>query len=218
MEKTDTDDISWLNAELFTKILSKEEEITISIKALDVKPAISEGENFLGVLYRVTAEYENPNGIILHKSYIVKTPPSEQTCQNFLIQIKGTEKELLIYKYILPAMNKYMESTKQISPFAAKYFKTDKTDTIILEDLKYLGYKMADRQIGLNLDHCKVTIRKLAQFHALSRKLYETNPELIDKFREGFYARCDENYTTMNKYFETKMADLVSEIKKMANL
>lgn len=44
---------------------------------------------------------------------------------------------------------------------------------IVFEDLKSLGYLMADREIGLDEDHCKIVLEKLGRFHAASMILAE---------------------------------------------
>ena len=44
---------------------------------------------------------------------------------------------------------------------------------LVIEDLAPLGFRMADRQAGLDLQHCLLAINRLAQFHASSVALSE---------------------------------------------
>lgn len=44
---------------------------------------------------------------------------------------------------------------------------------LIIEDLAPLGFRMADRQAGLDLHHCILALRGLAKFHASSVAVYE---------------------------------------------
>lgn len=44
---------------------------------------------------------------------------------------------------------------------------------IIFEDLKSLGYTMADRHSGLDEKHCQLVLSKLGRFHAASMILAE---------------------------------------------
>lgn len=44
---------------------------------------------------------------------------------------------------------------------------------LVIEDLAPLGFRMADRQAGLNLQHSLVALRGLAKFHASSIAVYE---------------------------------------------
>lgn len=39
---------------------------------------------------------------------------------------------------------------------------------LVIEDLAPLGFRMADREAGLDLQHCILAIRGLAKFHASS--------------------------------------------------
>lgn len=44
---------------------------------------------------------------------------------------------------------------------------------LVIQDLAPLGYRMADRQSGLDLAHCILALRGLAKFHASSVALCE---------------------------------------------
>lgn len=44
---------------------------------------------------------------------------------------------------------------------------------LVMEDLMPLGYRMADRQAGLDIDHCLLVARNLARFHGSSVALCE---------------------------------------------
>lgn len=45
--------------------------------------------------------------------------------------------------------------------------------TIVFDDLTQYGYKLANRQKGLNEEHCLIILKKLAKFHAASMVLLE---------------------------------------------
>lgn len=53
------------------------------------------------------------------------------------------------------------------------YVQYEKPVHLIVEDLAPKGFRMADRQAGLDLDHCLIAIRNLAAFHASSVALFE---------------------------------------------
>lgn len=40
--------------------------------------------------------------------------------------------------------------------------------TFILEDMKASHYSLANRSVGLDENHCRIVLEKLAQFHAAS--------------------------------------------------
>lgn len=44
---------------------------------------------------------------------------------------------------------------------------------IVLEDLRTLGYRTANRQFGLDIAHAELALELLAKFHAASAVYYE---------------------------------------------
>lgn len=52
-------------------------------------------------------------------------------------------------------------------------FYKKKPPMIVFEDLMPLGFHMADREAGLDLDHCVLAIQNLARFHGSSVALCE---------------------------------------------
>lgn len=67
----------------------------------------------------------------------------------------------------LEKMNKVLGSKHR---FNAKAIYVQKEDPIFLlmEDLAPLGYRMACRLSGLDMDHCLMAMHALARFHAAS--------------------------------------------------
>ncbi|XP_076241252.1 uncharacterized protein LOC143183563 isoform X2 [Calliopsis andreniformis] len=58
---------------------------------------------------------------------------------------------------------------------------------LIVEDLATLGYRMADRQAGLDYNHSILAIRRLATFHATSVALCEKEPKHKAMYRKGMF-------------------------------
>lgn len=56
---------------------------------------------------------------------------------------------------------------------------------IIFEDLKPLGYVMADRHNGLDGSHSRLVLEKLGRFHAASMVLAQLEPHIMDTFTFG---------------------------------
>ena len=73
---------------------------------------------------------------------------------------------------ILERMNQLLGSSNRLS---AKPLYTQKEEPVllVLEDLATLGYRLACRQSGLDLDHTLIAIRNLAKFHAASVAISE---------------------------------------------
>lgn len=67
--------------------------------------------------------------------------------------------DVLKFEYPLNATGLYSQETEPVF--------------IAMEDLRPLGYRMADRQEGLDSKHCKLAIQGLARFHASSVAVVE---------------------------------------------
>lgn len=57
--------------------------------------------------------------------------------------------------------------------FRCFFTSREPIQTIVFDDLNQYGYKLANRQNGLNEEHCVVILKKLAKFHAASMILIE---------------------------------------------
>lgn len=56
---------------------------------------------------------------------------------------------------------------------------------IVFEDLREAGFVMADRNNGLDKEHCSLMLKHLAKLHASSYVLGLEQPEYMDKFNFG---------------------------------
>ena len=53
------------------------------------------------------------------------------------------------------------------------YATAEPIQILVFEDLKALGYEMADRQNGIDEEHCNLVMNKLGKFHASSMLLFQ---------------------------------------------
>ena len=80
--------------------------------------------------------------------------------------------EMIMMTDTLPKMN---EVQGYVKPLNARCFYIEKGEPTVLvfEDLAPMGFQMANRQAGLDLNHCLLAIRSLARFHACSVRVCE---------------------------------------------
>jgi thiamine kinase-like enzyme len=71
-------------------------------------------------------------------------------------------------KSILP----FRRSDQKLS-FRSIKFETEPYEIIVLDDLSGSGYVLNDRKVGIDLEHAKLVLCKLAKFHAASAIQYE---------------------------------------------
>lgn len=78
--------------------------------------------------------------------------------------------EIFMMTNTLRKMNKLLDNRLSAQAY---YIRMERPMCLILEDLAPLGFRMANRQLGLDMDHCKLAIQGLARFHAASVALCE---------------------------------------------
>ncbi|PSN37399.1 hypothetical protein C0J52_16309 [Blattella germanica] len=204
----------WLTNAFLSEVLSKEKSAPVSVIDFDAKAAVPKGDNYLSTLYRIVATYKGQDGV--DKSYlIVKTLPAGEMMQKFLSELKGYEKEAHMYQVVFPAIYRIMKETYgKIHLLSARSLPCPIEKTFVLEDLQHLGYKMADRCKGLDLDHCKVSVRALAKLHAMSLKLRENDPKMMDVYKESFYRDDCETKDKIKLHFDMNMKTLASKVEQ----
>jgi thiamine kinase-like enzyme len=179
-----------------------------------VKEAVSKGDNYLSTIYRLIVECNESNGGNgINKYFLVlKTLPKGEILQKLVSESQSFEKELHMYSRTLPDM--YCATKAKIRPLSARYMPTNLNNVIVLEDLQQLGYKMANRHTGLDLEHCEMTVRALARFHAASVALHNSDPVCMDMYSEGLFKDTEEGRERMHKHFSINLKILASGIEK----
>jgi hypothetical protein len=117
----------------------------------------------------------------------------------------------------MPALYRLLndKSPGEFQPFTARclyYHSGSPASVIVLEDLKEQGFKMADRTVGMDMQHCLLVIKAIAQSHAASAVLYLKNPEIFKSFSESFY--CERQRSTIELIFHTNLKNLAKEVEK----
>ncbi|XP_055854521.1 uncharacterized protein LOC129918171 [Episyrphus balteatus] len=105
-------------------------------------------------------------------------------------------KEMEIYQKIIPKLNDLL---KEIGDTDKMFPETIAVDcnrlAIIFEDLSELRYAMCDRTKGLDIEHVKLCLRKLAKMHATSAVLNEREPGIFKGYDRGLFNRHTNNYS-----------------------
>lgn len=98
-------------------------------------------------------------------TFIVKCIQDNEAFQNIVQESQIFQKEKLMYEKILPSLE-----TISGCVFSPRYFliQEDGDKLMVFNDLKELGFKMPDRQRGLDFEHCRLVMQMLGRFHASS--------------------------------------------------
>jgi len=197
MEPKDTE-LPTISKEFLSKLLKK------NVSSFRLKPGTNVGDNYMSVLYSIQVEVEEEDGQTKSVSLLSKCFPTHPTRQEFLRKSNVFWNELQIYKTFLPelqkmAQNNGIEIQLPFSPLvggeALDFKNTQKPEEgfplygpfdihITMPDLRSHGFRMADRQVGLDLEHVTLLMKAHAKYHSLSwayKQKYEL-PTLSKKF------------------------------------
>ncbi|XP_020283258.1 uncharacterized protein LOC109854513 [Pseudomyrmex gracilis] len=182
---------TWMNLCFVEKILRKSEgDNSIQVTDVFTKPATNKGDNYTSDMFRVNIEFthgQDENKITDKKSIIIKVAPIAEGVRQDLIEkadLFGVE--ILMMTDTLKKMNKLLEPKYRVS---GKCLYVQKNPTLlVIEDLAVLGFRMACRQSGLDLDHCVLALRGLARFHAASVAICEKEPNHKNIYTKGMFS------------------------------
>ncbi|CAD7091896.1 unnamed protein product [Hermetia illucens] len=165
--------IKLVTEELFHDILEKQFG-KCTIKKFTVANTSGAGENYACSLYRITVEVEKEDGTETQVNYIAKmVPPNDPN-----IQMKRClvifPKEAAMYGKVIPKLEEIFQENDIKIIFGPKCWKTvDHLEMLIMEDLGARKFTNADRLNGMDMQHAKAVLSKLAQFHAASACVLE---------------------------------------------
>ena len=102
----------------------------------------------------------------------------------------------------------------KVQPFAAECYYSllgSPVSAIVLQDLKEIGFKMAERTEGLDFKHCTLVMKTLGKYHATSAVLYEETPELFEPLQENLFQ--ERNLKDIDKFYKEVMRNLADKMK-----
>lgn len=109
-----------------------------------------------------------------------------------------------VYGKFVPAFEQlYKEAGQSIrfSPRSYRFSKSIEHNYLLMENLQTIGFEMADRRQGLDLEHTKAVLRKLAQWHAASLKYKELNGPYPSKYNDGKI--CEDSRRLFKTIYES---------------
>jgi len=208
----------WLDDEFIQDVLrSREEYSEICVVKSEVELAVGKGENYCSTIYRVAVEFKRckSNEETETTGLIIKTLSAVEIMVKFMTESKAFEKETALYQITIPAMFNVLQQNiqgREVQHLTPICYKTSRPQTLVLEDLTTLGFKMANRHDRLDSLHCTLALKNLAKFHAASVALYDKNPNGMDVYVESIYT--DKNLDMMRKFMDTSFNALANVVEK----
>lgn len=124
--------------------------------------------------------------------------------------------EKCMYDQIVPQFEKlYADAGVELKFGANSYNLCTKEQYILLENLCQRGFKNANRLEGLDEEHTKCVLRKLAQWHAASAVLVAVKGPFEQKYIDGYFK--EEGKEVMKAMFGGMAQIFVNCAKEYSN-
>lgn len=149
----------------------------ITIRGKKFKKDIrTHSHNVVKDIYRLTMHYEK-DGKNYEKSFFLAVPYNNPHYEK-LRQLNIYSKERKLYTDLFPQYELLLPRDS----LHADFFGTDGRDVLILEDLSLSGWRKSENQ-QLSLEQITKALEQLAKFHALSVKVNESQPEIVNDIK-----------------------------------
>ncbi|XP_041971551.1 uncharacterized protein LOC121727656 [Aricia agestis] len=146
------------------------------------------GDSYLSEVIRIKI-YGDLNGTSKHVQVVLKTIP-KNVCRRLTFRSHDFfRNEIIFYEKVLPELLKFQAKKNILEPFDnyTKLFLTymdGVNDVICLEDASLEDFGSAVRQEGIDISHCKVTLKSLAKYHALSFAMRDQDPKTFNAIKD----------------------------------
>lgn len=214
LESSDVKFPEFLNADYLEALLMKyREDQTMKIREVVVKSFGGVGDAFASKMYHVEVEVTRENKCeVDRENFIVKMMPTSQMARDKLGHgsYDVQRKEMEIFQDIFPELMKILEPIGEHENIFPNAIAVDKSkEVLLLENLADRNFIMADRKVGLDLDHLKLALAKLAKFHAASMIMLDEKPERFGNYDIGYFSRKTSGF---DDFFRTNMNALTAEV------
>ncbi|KAH8294590.1 hypothetical protein KR018_000017 [Drosophila ironensis] len=180
--------LDWLHVNDFTEIISSAETNFEKILSGSWQLATNPGDNYASKLLKIDIQVQLKDKTTKTFSYIVKINVTYEGADFSAFNL--FPKEIEMYSTFVPAFEKLYKDSGVPVTFSAKSYRLKKDvseEYLIMENLQSSGFKMCDRLKGLDMEHSKASLKKLAQWHAASLKYKELNGPYPQKYNETIF-------------------------------
>ncbi|XP_033232393.1 uncharacterized protein [Drosophila pseudoobscura] len=171
--------LDWLTVDDFSDIIAATDPEFESIVSGCSELATKPGDNYASKLLKVDINVQLKDKSAKSYSYILKTQVAASDMIN-LADFNLFPKEIMVYDKYVPGFEALYRDAGLAVTFSPKSYRLSKpvtadTEYLILENLQARGFKMCDRMKGMDLEHSKCALKKLAQWHAASLQYKDLN-------------------------------------------
>ncbi|CAD7093802.1 unnamed protein product [Hermetia illucens] len=184
---------TWLNTAYIENALrSYFGDDTIKVVRTKASPASAKGDNYVCILSRIRVDYINKSCQVTQSgSYIVKATLSSESSGEVKAAFDSYgayDHEIEMYEKVFPKIQDVLSKAGHCVTLVPRAVKVDhEHQSILLEDLSAMGYKMANVRTGLDEIHAKMVLKKLAKIHAASAFVNSEKPGIFEHCDRGIF-------------------------------
>ncbi|KAM7361509.1 uncharacterized protein ACRADG_012407 [Cochliomyia hominivorax] len=194
---------AWLSDSYLEQVLQKYlKDEKVQIINVDIRPATSNGENYASIMSRIKVKFSSSKEKLQELSFILKySYESDPYIAQIMSGYDLYNTEMKMYEQILPQIAEILREVDDTEKLFADTLRVDyKRSAIIFEDLTVNNYILADRLKGMDEKHARLTLTKLAKFHAASLILNKRLNGELENFQRGIFNRHTRAFGCMFEY------------------
>ncbi|XP_005183476.2 uncharacterized protein LOC101896288 [Musca domestica] len=159
----------WIQSEHFENLLRETVPNFKEIKTFRVRNALGPGENYVAIALKVEIEVLLTDDTLETQYYFLKVAHDTELYNTLMYKWNVFNKETEVYRVFIPEFEEmYREAGEEVRFGPQAYSLPVEQEYLLLEDISLKGFKNANRQNSLDMEHCKFALKKLAKWHAAS--------------------------------------------------
>lgn len=192
----------------------------IIVENIDMCPATIKGDNYLGVLTNLNIVGENSDGTKVNLKWIVKSAPKIEALRDIVKVDLLYAREIYVYEETFKLFEQFQEEKAlqrayhDYPKFIGSYVEPP-NESIIMENMKSIGYIMKDRRQPLDLNHVMLVMKSYGKLHSLSYAIKDQNYDefqrIVRNSQDGWFIRS--NHEEMKKANEPLMEESLKILK-----
>ena len=192
----------------------------VVIENIDMCPATVKGDNYLGVLTNLNIVGDDSDGAKVNLKWIVKSAPKIEALRDLIKVDLLYAREMYVYEEIFELFKQFQENKALQRPyhdypkFVGSYADPP-NESIVMENMKTIGYVMRDRRQPLDLNHVMLVMKSYGKLHSLSYAIKDQNynefQRIVKNSQDGWFVRTD--YEEVKKAHEPLMEESLIVLK-----
>lgn len=157
---------------------------------IECQPGSNIGDGFVGIVIKVTIKGTKTDNNEHELSVLCKVQHASKARREQFNSFIMFQREVALYKDYLPALSRFQKELglKGFTDYPKCYFaevsEEEKEAVIIMEDLRHIGFGMANKYKPLELEYVEIVLKTLASFHAVSFAFKNLRPEEFEPFKK----------------------------------